>query len=123
MFMCYMFYYSALVWIRGCRGNVLVDNNDIYMVHLTIMGWDVFVNAFCINLQFNAAQSIFDKFCGRCKRCLLRRFIQNIDTESTIHLKQYVVLKKTANINKRPRNIKTHSIASTLTGNTTTSTH
>eukprot|EP01083_Nonionella_stella_P053953 142566_1 len=98
-----------------CRGNVMVDNNDIYMVHLTVIGCDIFFNTLCINLQFNAAQSIFNKLCGKCKQSLLKRYMNAMTNDRTLALTAMTATK---------RQVATHSTkSSAVTGNTTTSTY
>eukprot|EP01084_Bolivina_argentea_P282101 482811_1 len=53
------------------RGSLFVDTNELFMIHNALASWDIFCNSLAINLQFNAAKNVFNKFCKCCKNNLM----------------------------------------------------
>eukprot|EP01084_Bolivina_argentea_P203222 347119_1 len=116
---------SFLGWIRS---NLVVDTNELYMLHLTLIAYDILFNVLSINLQFEYyKKSLFNK-CICCKlsfNYLIKKLIKDIDdviNDDKDHedYTESVQLKKSKNIteSETTTNATTESSFPQLTVNT-----
>ena len=84
---------------NGLRGQLIPETEQVYMIHVTLISLDVFINALSVNLQFesDAGQKIFDRCCKCCKSYLLTMVINKIKGKQQQQQSNHIQLASNTN--------------------------
>eukprot|EP01084_Bolivina_argentea_P072847 132245_1 len=99
--LCMAFCTTTITFIIGwIRTHPSLDINEMYLCHMVLFAWDIFINLLSINLQFPVAKYIFNKCCKHCQRWLVRLFVNKmkiIPKNENIQLVPSVTTNATSN--------------------------